>query len=55
MTTTWLRSDEVIQNLMANRGFENSQAYAYAFGYCWAMLSETQQLKLIEMSLKDGK
>lgn len=51
MTKTILRSDEVIQNLIANRGFDRSAlAYAYAFGTAWAMLNEKQRLEVIKMS-----
>ncbi len=44
------RTTEVIKNLQANRGFSNSEAYAYAFGWVWAMLSDADRLKLIEIS-----
>lgn len=44
------RTEEVIQNLMANKDFSNSEAYAYAFGWAWAMLSEADRTKLIEVS-----
>lgn len=44
------RTEEVIQNLMANKGFSNSEAYAYAFGWTWVMLSEADRAKLIEVS-----
>ncbi len=44
------RSDELIKNLMANRDFSNSEAYAYAFGYAWAMLTDADRLKIIEVS-----
>jgi len=47
------RTEEVIQNLMANRGFSNSEAYAYAFGWAWVMLSEADKAKLIEVSERE--
>ncbi len=47
------RTEEVIQNLMANRGFSNSEAYAYAFGWSWVMLSEADKAKLIEVSERE--
>ena len=47
------RTEEVIQNLMANRDFSNSEAYAYAFGYAWAMLTDADRLKLIEVSERE--
>jgi hypothetical protein len=47
------RTTEVIKNLMANKEFSNSEAYAYAFGYAWAMLSDKDRLKLIEVSERE--
>jgi hypothetical protein len=47
------RTDELIKNLMANRDFSNSEAYAYAFGYAWAMLTDADRLKLIEVSERE--
>lgn len=44
---TYFRSDEVIQNIRNAKGYEISQAYAYAFGYAWSMLSEKDQLLFI--------
>jgi hypothetical protein len=47
------RTSEVISNIMTNKGFSNSEAYAYAFGYAWAMLSDKDRLKLIEVSERE--
>ena len=47
------RTSELLKNLQANRGFSNSEAYAYAFGYAWAMLTDADRLKLIEVSQRD--
>jgi hypothetical protein len=47
------RTSEVIKNIMTTRGFSNSEAYAYAFGYAWAMLSDKDRLKLIEVSERE--
>jgi hypothetical protein len=41
------RNSEVIKNIQNGKGLSNSEAYAYAFGWCWAMLSEKNQLILI--------
>jgi hypothetical protein len=46
-TPTYLRTDEVIENLRNAKGFGVGEAYAYAFGYAWSMLSEVDQLKMI--------
>ena len=47
------RTTEVIKNIMTTRGFSNSEAYAYAFGYAWAMLTDADRLKLIEVSERE--
>jgi hypothetical protein len=55
---TLFRSDEVINNLRNGKGFTIGEAYAYAFGYAWAMLDEKSQLLIIEkteQSLKEKK
>jgi hypothetical protein len=46
-TPTYLRTEEVIENLRNAKDFGLGEAYAYAFGYAWAMLSEVDQLKMI--------
>ena len=46
-TPIYLRTDEVIENLRNAKGFGVGEAYAYAFGYAWSMLSEVDQLKMI--------
>lgn len=42
------RTDEVIENIRNAYGFSVSEAYAYAFGYAWSLLSDEKQLLLIE-------
>jgi len=49
---TLFRSDEVINNIKNGKGFSISEAYAYAFGYAWAMLDDETQLLLIEKTEK---
>jgi hypothetical protein len=46
-TPIYLRTDEVIENLRNAKGFGVGEAYAYAFGYAWSMLSEVDQLLMI--------
>ena len=44
---TIFRSSDIIKNIQNGKGLDNSGAYAYAFGWCWAMLSEENRLILI--------
>ncbi len=46
-TPIYLRTNEVIENLRNAKGFGVGEAYAYAFGYAWSMLSEANQLLMI--------
>jgi hypothetical protein len=50
MSNTINRSSEVIANLKkANKG-QSDMAYAYAFGYAWAMLSEKERNRMLELA-----
>lgn len=44
-----LRSNEIIDNL-TDGGFNTAQAYAWAFGACWAWLDDETRLRIIESS-----
>jgi hypothetical protein len=50
MTSNINRSNEVIQNLKLAHNGKSDIAYAYAFGYAWAFLSENERTKLLEMA-----
>lgn len=50
MSDTINRSGEVIANLKKAHSGKSDIAYAYAFGYAWAMLSETERVKLLEIA-----
>jgi hypothetical protein len=44
------RSNEVIDNLKKAHSGKSDIAYAYAFGYAWALLSETDRNKMLEIA-----
>ena len=46
-TPTYLRTEEVIENIRNAHDFGLGETYAYAFGYAWSMLSEVDQLLMI--------
>jgi hypothetical protein len=50
MKPTINRSSEVVANLKKAHSGKSDIAYAYAFGYAWAMLSENDRIKLLEMA-----
>jgi hypothetical protein len=50
MSNTINRSSEVIVNLKKANDGKSDMAYAYAFGYAWAMLSEKERVKLLELA-----
>ena len=50
MTNTINRSSEVIANLKKAHSGKSDIAYAYAFGYAWAMLSEKDRIKMLELA-----
>lgn len=50
MKSTINRSSEVVANLKKAHSGKSDIAYAYAFGYAWAMLSENDRIKLLEMA-----
>ena len=50
MTNTINRSSEVIANLKKANNGKSDMAYAYAFGYAWAMLSEKDRIKMLELA-----
>ena len=50
MTNTINRSSEVIANLKKANDGKSDMAYAYAFGYAWAMLSEKDRIKMLELA-----
>lgn len=50
MSDTINRSSEVIVNLKKANDGQSDMAYAYAFGYAWAMLSEKERVKLLELA-----
>ena len=50
MSNTINRSHEVIANLKKAHSGKSDIAYAYAFGYAWAFLSEKERTKLLEMA-----
>jgi len=52
------RNDEVLKNLQEAKGISSGEAYAYAFGWCWAMLPEEHRATLLaktEKMVKDKK
>ena len=44
------RSGEVLDNLKKAHSGKSDIAYAYAFGYAWALLSEAERTKLLEIA-----
>mgnify|MGYP007043780807 FL=1 len=50
MKSTINRSSEVVANLKKAHSGKSDIAYAYAFGYAWAMLSEKERVKLLELA-----
>ena len=50
MTSNINRSGEVIQNLKTALDGNSNYAYSYAFGYAWAMLTEKERTKLLELA-----
>lgn len=46
-TPLYLRTEEVIENIRNAKGFGVGEAYAYAFGYAWSLLSDENQLLMI--------
>jgi hypothetical protein len=50
MTSTINRSSEVVANLKKAHSGKSDIAYAYAFGYAWAMLSENDRIKMLELA-----
>jgi hypothetical protein len=50
MSNTINRSSEVIANLKKANNGQSDMAYAYAFGYAWALLSETDRNKMLEIA-----
>ena len=53
MEPTINRSHEVIANLKKAHYGKSDMAYAYAFGYAWAMLTEKERARLLEIA--EGK
>jgi hypothetical protein len=58
MTSNINRSREVIENLkLVKKDVASNHPHAYAFGWAWAMLTETQRdemLKLAEQKAKEN-
>lgn len=50
MSNTINRSSEVIANLKKAHSGKSDIAYAYAFGYAWAMLTEKERTVLLTMA-----
>lgn len=50
MSDTSNRSDEVLSNLKIAYKGNREIAYAYAFHYAWAMLSEKNRKELLKIS-----
>jgi hypothetical protein len=50
MTDTINRSDEVLSNLKTAYDGNREIAYAYAFHYAWALLSEKSRQQLLKVS-----
>ena len=50
MKSTINRSSEVVANLKKAHSGKSDIAYAYAFGYAWAMLSEKDRIKMLELA-----
>jgi hypothetical protein len=50
MTDTTDRSDEVLSNLKTAYDGNREIAYAYAFHYAWALLSEKSRQQLLKVS-----
>ena len=46
------RSGEVMDNLKKAHNGKSDIAYAYAFGYAWALLTETERTVLLTMAEK---
>lgn len=50
MKPTINRSHEVIANLKKANNGQSDMAYAWAFGYAWAMLSEKERNRMLELA-----
>ena len=50
MSNTINRSSEVIVNLKKANNGDSDMAYAYAFGYAWALLSEKDRNKMLTLA-----
>ena len=50
MSNTINRSDEVLSNLKTAYDGNREIAYAYAFHYAWALLSEKSRQELLKVS-----
>ena len=50
MSDTINRSSEVIANLKKVYHGDTNLSYAYAFGYAWAMLSEKERWRMLELA-----